>query len=301
MWKMKFRGRRISALRMVLIYDLFGGVWIFFSDRILLQLAPDVQNYLLLQTYKGWLFVFCTALLLYFLSVREFHVRDKVTEDLASSVLEKDELMRELHHRVKNNLQLILSLINLQRNNKEIDLLSRDILQQLYMRVHSIAVFHEKVYRLELYRNIPLADYIREIVNSAYYEYSEALYRIRIELDLSDREVTVERALPLGIILNELLLNCIIHAFPEEPPDDAVIKVKLTDEGTNTLLIVEDNGQGYAANVQHEGLGYTLIHSLLKQIDGELEIQHTAGTRVVLRVSSKSNTPSYPGEGMAAL
>jgi len=301
MWKMKFRGRRISALRMVLIYLLFGGVWIFFSDRILLQLAPDVQNYLLLQTYKGWLFVFCTALLLYFLSVREFHVRDKVTEDLASSVLEKDELMRELHHRVKNNLQLILSLINLQRNNKEIDLLSRDILQQLYMRVHSIAVFHEKVYRLELYRNIPLADYIREIVNSAYYEYSEALYRIRIELDLSDREVTVERALPLGIILNELLLNCIIHAFPEEPPDDAVIKVKLTDEGTNTLLIVEDNGQGYAANVQHEGLGYTLIHSLLKQIDGELEIQHTAGTRVVLRVSSKSNTPSYPGEGMAAL
>jgi len=286
---------------MVLIYLLFGGVWIFFSDRILLQLAPDVQNYLLLQTYKGWLFVFCTALLLYFLSVREFHVRDKVTEDLASSVLEKDELMRELHHRVKNNLQLILSLINLQRNNKEIDLLSRDILQQLYMRVHSIAVFHEKVYRLELYRNIPLADYIREIVNSAYYEYSEALDRIRIELDLSDREVTVERALPLGIILNELLLNCIIHAFPEEPPDDAVIKVKLTDEGTNTLLIVEDNGQGYAANVQHEGLGYTLIHSLLKQIDGELEIQHTAGTRVVLRVSSKSNTPSYPGEGMAAL
>ncbi|HKK65898.1 MAG TPA: sensor histidine kinase, partial [Clostridia bacterium] len=270
MWKMKFRGRRISALRMVLIYLLFGGVWIFFSDRILLQLAPDVQNYLLLQTYKGWLFVFCTALLLYFLSVREFHVRDKVTEDLASSVLEKDELMRELHHRVKNNLQLILSLINLQRNNKEIDLLSRDILQQLYMRVHSIAVFHEKVYRLELYRNIPLADYIREIVNSAYYEYSEALDRIRIELDLSDREVTVERALPLGIILNELLLNCIIHAFPEEPPDDAVIKVKLTDEGTNTLLIVEDNGQGYAANVQHEGLGYTLIHSLLKQIDGEL-------------------------------
>ena len=301
MWKMKFRGRRISALRMVLIYLLFGGVWIFFSDRILLQLAPDVQNYLLLQTYKGWLFVFCTALLLYFLSVREFHVRDKVTEDLASSVLEKDELMRELHHRVKNNLQLILSLINLQRNNKEIDLLSRDILQQLYMRVHSIAVFHEKVYRLELYRNIPLADYIREIVNSAYYEYSEALDRISIELDLSDREVTVERALPLGIILNELLLNCIIHAFPEEPPDDAVIKVKLTDEGTNTLLIVEDNGQGYAANVQHEGLGYTLIHSLLKQIDGELEIQHTAGTRVVLRVSSKSNTPSYPGEGMAAL
>jgi len=301
MWNMKFRGRRISALRIVLIYLLFGGLWIFFSDRILLGLAPDVENYLLLQTYKGWLFVFCTAILLYLLSVREFHVRDKVTEDLASSVLEKDELMRELHHRVKNNLQLILSLINLQRNNKEIDLLSRDILQQLYMRVHSIAVFHEKVYRLELYRNIPLADYIREIVNSAYYEYSEALDRIRIELDLSDREVTVERALPLGIILNELLLNCIIHAFPEEPPDDAVIKVKLTDEGTNTLLIVEDNGQGYAANVQHEGLGYTLIHSLLKQIDGELEIQHTAGTRVVLRVSSKSNTPSYPGEGMAAL
>jgi len=286
---------------MVLIYLLFGGVWIFFSDRILLQLAPDVQNYLLLQTYKGWLFVFCTALLLYFLSVREFHVRDKVTEDLASSVLEKDELMRELHHRVKNNLQLILSLINLQRNNKEIDLLSRDILQQLYMRVHSIAVFHEKVYRLELYRNIPLADYIREIVNSAYYEYSEALDRIRIELDLSDREVTVERALPLGIILNELLLNCIIHAFPDEPPDDAVIQIKLTDEGSDTMLLVEDNGQGYAANVQHEGLGYTLIHSLLKQIDGEIEVQHTAGTRVVLKVSSQSHTPSYPGAEMVAL
>lgn len=288
-------------MRLVLIYLVFGGVWIFFSDRILLQLAPDVQNYLLLQTYKGWLFVFCTALLLYFLSVREFHVRDKVTEDLASSVLEKDELMRELHHRVKNNLQLILSLMNLQRNNKELDLLSRDMLQQLYMRVHSIAVFHEKVYRLKLYSNIPLADYIREIVNSAYYEYSEALDHIRIELNLSDREVTVERALPLGIILNELLLNCIIHAFPDEPPDDAVITIELTDEGTDTMLVVEDNGQGYAANAQHEGLGYTLIHSLLKQIDGEIEVHHTAGTRVVLRVSSDSKNPSYPEEEMLAL
>src|SRR6056297_3954432 len=184
MWKMKFRGKQASALRIVLIYLVFGGVWIFFSDRILLGIAPDVENYLLLQTYKGWLFVFCTAILLYLLSVREFHVRDKVTEDLASSVLEKDELMRELHHRVKNNLQLILSLINLQRNNKELDLLSRDMLQHLYMRVQSIAVFHEKVYRLELYSRIPLADYIREIVNGVYYEYSEALDRIRIELDL---------------------------------------------------------------------------------------------------------------------
>jgi len=298
MWNMKFRGRRISALRIVLIYLLFGGLWIFFSDRILLGLAPDVENYLLLQTYKGWFFVFCTAILLYLLSVREFHVRDKVTEDLAGSVLEKDELMRELHHRVKNNLQLILSLMNLQRNNKELDLLSRDMLQHLYMRVQSIAVFHEKVYRLELYSRIPLADYIREIVNGAYYEYSEALDRIRIELDLKNREVTVEKALPLGIILNELLLNCIIHAFPDTPPDTAVIKIELTEEGPDTMLVVEDNGQGYAENVQHEGLGYTLIHSLLKQIDGEVEVQHTEGTRVVLRVSNKTSLTFQTGKNL---
>ncbi|MFO7731037.1 MAG: sensor histidine kinase [Spirochaetia bacterium] len=302
MWKVKFRGKQASALRLVFIYLVFGGLWIFFSDRILLGLAPDVENYLLLQTYKGWLFVFCTALLLYLLSVHEFHVRDRVTEDLASSVLEKDELMRELHHRVKNNLQLIMSLMNLQRNNKEIDLLSRDILQQLYMRVHSIAVFHEKVYRLELYSKIPLADYIREIVDSAYYEYSETLSRIRLELELEDREVTVEKALPLGIIVNELLLNCITHAFSEEPPDDAVIRIMLVGEGSYDKLLVEDNGQGYAENVEHEeGLGYTLIHSLLKQIDGELEVQHTAGTRVVLRVSTKSRTPTHQEEELVAL
>ena len=301
MWKMKFRGKQVSALRIVLIYLVFGGVWIFFSDRILLGIAPDVENYLLLQTYKGWLFVFCTAILLYLLSVREFHVRDKVTEDLAGSVLEKDELMRELHHRVKNNLQLILSLINLQRNDKEIDLFSRDMLQQLYMRVQSIAVFHEKVYRLELYSRIPLADYIREIVNSAYYEYSETLSRIRLELDLEDSEVTVEKALPLGIILNELLLNCIIHAFPKGSTNDATIKITLLSEDSYEKLMVEDNGTGYAENVQHEGLGYTLIRSLLKQIEGEIEVQHVAGTRVVLWVSTKYSSTSHSGEELVAL
>ncbi|SRR6056297_12456 len=294
MWKAKRRGKRTSSLRIVLVYLIFGGIWIFFSDKILLGLAADIQDYQMLQTYKGWIYVVATAALLYVLTVREFHVRDKVEEDLANSVQEKDELMRELHHRVKNNLQLVMSLMNLQRSNKELDALSQDILRQLYMRVRSIAVFHEKVYRLELYSKIPLSNYIREIVNSLYTEYSEKLYKIKIEMDLHDRAFTVEKALPIGIILNELLLNCIKHAFSEDPPENAKITVELRAEDAQTIIIVEDNGKGYTkeelspGEEEKEGLGYSLINSLLRQIDGELEVKGGAGTRVELSVPHKA-------------
>lgn len=290
MWKHKWRGKQISALRIVLIYLLFGGLWIFFSDRVLLGVAADLQDYQILQTYKGWIYVAGTALLLYLLSVREFHVRDKVEEDLANTVHEKDELMRELHHRVKNNLQLIMSLLNLQRSNSEIDALSSKILQQLYMRVQSIAVFHEKVYRLELYSRIPLGDYIREIVNTVHYEYAEKMRSIHIDLELNDREFTVETALPIGIILNELLLNSVRHAFPQQPSAGARIGISLTDEEDHTKLKVSDNGQGYHRIEQLEyrdgrqGMGFALIESLLKQIDGKLEVHNDLGTTVVLRV-----------------
>lgn len=290
MWKDRWRGKRISALRIVLIYLLFGGLWIFFSDRVLLGVAADLQDYQILQTYKGWIYVAGTALLLYFLSVREFHVRDKVEADLANTVHDKDELMRELHHRVKNNLQLIMSLINLQRSSSEINELSGKILQQLYMRVQSIAVFHEKVYRLELYSRIPLGEYIREIVNSVHYEYAEKMRSIHIDLDLNDREFTVETALPIGIILNELLLNSLRHAFPQQPSAGARIGISLADEEDHTKLTVSDNGQGYHRIEQLEfrdgrqGMGFALIESLLKQIDGKLEVHNSSGTTVVLRI-----------------
>ena len=295
-WKEKWRGKRISALRIVFIYLLFGGVWIFFSDKILLEIAADLEDYQMLQTYKGWIYVACTALLLYLLSVQEFHLRDKVEENLENTVQEKDELMRELHHRVKNNLQLIMSLLNLQRTSSEMDEISRKIMQQLYMRVQSIAVFHEKVYRLELYSRVPLGGYIREIVNSMYYEYAEKMSSIHIDLDLNDREFTLEKALPIGIILNELLLNCIRHAFPDTPPADARIAITLVDEGDYTKLIVEDNGRGYGGSEQSEfqekgrGLGFSLIQSLMKQIDGKLEVQNGSGTKVMLLIPNQTGT-----------
>ncbi len=288
MWKDKWRGKRVSALRIVLIYLLFGGLWIFFSDRILLQLAADIQDYQVLQTYKGWIYVACTALLLYVLSVREFHMRDKIEENLENTVQEKDALMRELHHRVKNNLQLIMSLLNLQRTNSEMDDISRKIMQQLYMRVQSIAVFHEKVYHLELYSRVPLDEYIREIVNSAYYEYGEKIKAIHIELDLMKQEFTVETALPLGIIINELLLNSIRHAFADPPPKGARIRISLSEELNTTKLTVEDNGQGYSSTEQIEyqnrgrGMGFTLIQSLLKQVDGKIEVHNGNGTKIIL-------------------
>lgn len=296
-WTGKWRGKRVSALRIVLIYLLFGGLWIFFSDRILLQLAADIQDYQVLQTYKGWIYVACTALLLYLLSVREFHVRDKVEANLENTVQEKDALMRELHHRVKNNLQLIMSLLNLQRTNSEMDAISHKIMQQLYMRVQSIAVFHEKVYRLELYSRVPLDEYIREIVNSAYYEYGEKMKAIEIELDLKEQEFTVEKALPVGIIINELLLNSIRHAFPDPPPEGARIRISLSVEQNTTKLTVEDNGQGYSSTEQMEyqnsgrGMGFTLIQSLLRQVDGKIEVQNGNGTKIILwLVNNTTNT-----------
>lgn len=284
------KGKRNSALRIVAGYLLFGGLWIFFSDRLLLYIAANMQDYLMLQTYKGWIYVVCTAVLLYLLGLHEFHARDEIENELENSLHEKDKLMQELHHRVKNNLQLIMSLLNLHRTSGEINVLSNEVLEKLSLRIHSIAVFHEKVYHMDLFSTIPLDKYMREILSNIHMEYPERMRQIQIELSLSRRSFSIEQAVPLGIIFNELLVNSISHAFPPSFVKNAYIKIGLNDEEEQTKLIVEDNGIGFDPQLIEKshsgdgGLGYTLVDSLLKQIDGTMDIRRNNGTTVEITV-----------------
>lgn len=282
---------RASSLRVVLIYVLAGTLWIIFSDRVLQTLAPDMSVYLIMQTYKGTFYVISTAVLLYFLIRSEFRFRDRIERQLNTALQHQEELSRELHHRVKNNLQLVRSILNLQRRalvSKDNGLKSSDLMRQLSIRLQAISLFHEKIHIDGKVDRIPLNDYLLEITRQHYREFEEELTGIQVNLDLKKVLIHVTTAVPIGFIYNELMMNAIQHAFTRESKEP-FISVGLVRHGNEVELTVHDNGRLFEPDENGSGLGYTLIHSMLGQLNGSLTVEQGEGMRITVRI------PPFPG------
>ncbi|WP_052374373.1 sensor histidine kinase [Methanobacterium sp. SMA-27] len=201
------------------------------------------------------------------------HAEDKIK----ASLNEKDILLRELHHRVKNNLQIILSLINLQSNgikNKE-DL---EIFRESQSRVKSLAIIHEKLYRSEDFANINFEEYIESLVNYLLSYYSADSIEVIIDVK-KDIILNMDTAVPCGLIINELVTNAIKHAFNESKSGQIKITLK-SDNGCFTL-IVSDNGEGIPPEVDLDNpqkLGLQLVKSLTDQLEGKIEYNGSKNT-----------------------
>ncbi len=201
------------------------------------------------------------------------HAEDKIK----ASLNEKDILLRELHHRVKNNLQIILSLINLQSNgikNKE-DL---EIFRESQSRVKSLAIIHEKLYRSEDFANINFEEYIESLVNYLLSYYSADSIEVIIDVK-KDIILNMDTAVPCGLIINELVTNAIKHAFNESKSGQINITLK-SDNGCFTL-IVSDNGEGIPPEVDLDNpqkLGLQLVKSLTDQLEGKIEYNGSKNT-----------------------
>jgi PAS domain S-box-containing protein len=201
------------------------------------------------------------------------HAEDKIK----ASLNEKDILLRELHHRVKNNLQIILSLINLQSNgikNKE-DL---EIFRESQSRVKSLAIIHEKLYRSADFANINFEEYIESLVNYLLSYYSADSIEVIIDVK-KDIILNMDTAVPCGLIINELVTNAIKHAFNESKSGQINITLK-SDNGCFTL-IVSDNGEGIPPEVDLDNpqkLGLQLVKSLTDQLEGKIEYNGSKNT-----------------------
>lgn len=210
----------------------------------------------------------------------EERVRARTTE-LSATLKEREVLLQEIHHRVKNNLQVISSLINLQARGLEKGA-SRDALTECQARVYTIALIHESLYESQDYCNLPFSDYVRNLVTSVF-QLAGASSAVSLQLELAPVALTVERAIPCGLILNELIVNALKHAFPEGRK--GCVRVQLqTVADDRVLLVVKDDGVGSTGEGDAESgsLGLQLVRTLAQQIHAELLVRQDAGTTVEL-------------------
>ena len=210
--------------------------------------------------------------------------RKDAEERLRRSLKEKEVLLAEIHHRVKNNLAVITGLLELQRySTPEED--AQNALYESQMRVNSIALIHEKLYQSEDLSQISFDVYIEELSDIILKSLVHNKRDIQLNIDADAVELTINQAIPCGLILNEIITNSFKHAFKdtEEGSIDIIFK---EEEDKQLTLIIEDDGSGLPENLSNEStdsLGMTLISTLTKQLNGESEFIDTGnGTRFEL-------------------
>lgn len=204
---------------------------------------------------------------------------------LRSSLQEKEIMLAEIHHRVKNNLAVISSLLQLEAFSTEEEQV-HEALASSQRRVHSIAKVHEKLYESGDFTNLPFNTYVREITDTLKIMLGNRQKDIVLEHKSDEVELNVNQAIPMGLILNELISNSLEHAF--EGREEGTIKVSLRKgEGEVILLEVSDDGKGLPESIDPhvpDTVGFSLVQTLCRQLKGDFEIvESTAGTHFRIR------------------
>jgi two-component sensor histidine kinase len=216
--------------------------------------------------------------------VRDISARKAAEEQVRKSLREKETLLKEIHHRVKNNLQVVSGLINLQAIYIP-DQRSRQLYKDSQNRIKTMALIHEELYQHDDLASIDFADYIRGLASNLAASYG--VEPARISLDVEQLLVPLDTAIPCGLIVNELVSNALKHAFPEERK--GMIKIYFSsDENDGYILEVTDDGVGIPAEMQFGGntsLGMQLVSLLAEQLGARLESSRERGTSFVLRFS----------------
>ena len=204
------------------------------------------------------------------------------TDELTASLRERDVLLQEIHHRVKNNLQVISSLINMQIRKLD-DRVSREVLAECKLRVEAIALIHEKLYQSRDYAEVPFSDYARSLADNIVHAAIASRSGIVLHVDCDPLSLPVDKAISCGLILNELITNALKHAYPNGAGPLHVELRRL--EGGRAKLTVRDEGVGMAEQRSKSGkgsLGLQIVNTLTDQLDGSLEIIHRGGTSVTV-------------------
>ncbi|WP_321506556.1 PAS domain S-box protein [uncultured Methanoregula sp.] len=212
--------------------------------------------------------------------------RQKLDEAaIRASLDEKVILLREIHHRVKNNLQIIISLTNLQMRQTG-DPVARQIMAETQNRVRAMSLVHEKLYRSESLSRIDFSDYTRFLATQLTSFYAVDTRRVKLDLTMGKIMVDINTAVPLGLIMNELVSNALKHAFPEDRR--GTISISGGYEGNLITIVVRDDGIGIPADLDWrntESLGLRLINSLVDQVSGTLEMKREGGTMFIITLN----------------
>jgi len=217
-------------------------------------------------------------------SFRDVTERVKDEEKLRTALGEREVMLREIHHRVKNNIQIISSLLRLQSRYIK-DEKALELLDESQNRIRSMALIHEKLYQSQDLSRIDFSDYIAKMITHLFAIYKVEFSRIRHRVDANKIQLDINRAIPCGLIINELITNALKHAFPEDREGELIITM-LSLAGDQYELTVKDNGMGLPEGfdpAKKGTLGFQIVNDLVKQLDGSIEVRGDKGTEIVIR------------------
>jgi len=209
--------------------------------------------------------------------------RKRSEEQIKASLREKEVLLKEIHHRVKNNMQVICSLLSLQsRYIKDNEAL--EFFEESQNRVKSMAIVHEQMYQSGELARIDIASYVRSLTTHLFAEYGVILAAINLDIEIKDVLLDVNTAIPCGLIINELVTNSLKHAFPDGRSGE--IKITMHYIKQNQIeLIVSDTGIGFPADLDFQNtdsLGLQIVCWLVDQLDGTIELDRAGGTEFTI-------------------
>ncbi len=222
-------------------------------------------------------------------TVLESRVAERTVE-LTGLLEEKTVLLKEVHHRVKNNLQIISSLLNLQSNYIE-DPIALNCFVESRNRVRSMALIHEKLYQSSDLARIDVADYLRTLTSGL--QSSFLVSNVRMSVEVDEIMLGIDAAVPCGLIVNELVTNCFKYAFKDRPGEIRISMNRGPD--ARFRLLVSDDGVGFPKGVDFrntESLGLQLVTTLTDQLEGTIEMRNGVGT--AFEISFPDTPPKQP-------
>lgn len=209
--------------------------------------------------------------------------KKKSSIEIEESLKEKEVLLKEIHHRVKNNLQVISSILNLQ-SSFVTDENTLGILQESRNRIRSMAIIHENLYRTEDFSSIRFDNYLKNLTANLIASYS-VNRKIQLNMNLDEVDLVLDQAIPCGLLTNELITNSLKYAWGDNS-ELCIITMRLQQKDTMVELEVSDNGIGLPndfSKMQSDTLGLQLVATLAEQLDAELEVDVSHGTKYLLK------------------
>jgi two-component sensor histidine kinase len=203
-------------------------------------------------------------------------INEQQKQLLEETLRDKNILLSEIHHRTKNNLAIVSSMLNLQRNQIENEELQQ-ILLDCSNRVHSMATVHQKLYEKENFTKIDLKEYLEELIRDLQKTIFPKDIEIQLIMEIDSFNITSEKAIPCALIVNELITNSVKHAFKAQ---GGKLEIKIKKIGHQILLMIYDNGPGFHFDLEQNqlSLGMTLIQALTEQLNGQFEYNTKNGT-----------------------
>jgi PAS domain S-box-containing protein len=218
-----------------------------------------------------------------FITIRDITGLMEIQEQLKDSLSEKEILLKEIHHRVKNNLQVISGLLNLQAHHIN-DPLSREIYKESQNRVITMALIHEELYQSEDLGQVQFGDYIQNLCNNLMISYGADSKRIDLKVDAVRADLVVDTVIPCGLIINELVTNSLKHAFPEGGMGVITVTFRMLPDELFEMM-VSDDGIGIPEDIDINStstLGMQLVTVLVQQLGGTLEVRGDKGTTFIM-------------------